>query len=168
MLGRGELAGRATVRNSTESATASSGFEPTSLALTPQGHLRLQSDPESPPVAAALVDGLVAAFEHGAGQGLLELGAREVGTVLPPVLAYWREFATRYVTALCATPEDAPIAVIAPDGATFDSLVADAPPMRGAEYLSADVLSALWTQVDTAAREALARSKLRLPELLKG
>ncbi len=156
------------MRDSTEPAKASSGFESTSLALTPQGHLRLQSDPESPPLAAALAGRLAAAFGHGSGQGLLELGAREVGTVLPPVLAYWREFAARYVTALCATPEDAQIAVAAPDGVTFDSLVANAPPMRGAEYLSADVLAALWAQVDAAARQALARSRLRLPELLKG
>jgi hypothetical protein len=32
------------------------------------------------------------------------LGADEVDMVLPPVLPYWREFAGRYVTALCALP----------------------------------------------------------------
>jgi non-specific serine/threonine protein kinase len=147
---------------------SSAGIVPAiSLALTPQGHLRLAGDAEAPPLAPELGERLRAAFERGAGQGLLQLGAREVGAALPPVLTYWRDFAARYVTALCATPEDAEIAVAAPDAATLESLVADAPPMRGAEYLAPDVLAALWTQLDAAARAALAETKLRLPELLK-
>jgi non-specific serine/threonine protein kinase len=142
-------------------------IEPRSLALTPQGHLRLAGDAEAPPLAAELADRVAAAFERGAGNGLLQLGAREVGAAMPPVLAWWRDFAVRYVTALCATPEERQPAVAALDEATIDSLVADAPPMRGAEYLSPEVLASLWTQIDAAAREALAGSKLPLPELLK-
>jgi non-specific serine/threonine protein kinase len=138
-----------------------------SLALTPQRHVRLLSDAESLPLAAELAERLAAAFDRGAGHGLLQLGAREVGSPLPPVLAYWREFAARYVTALCATPEEAEIAVPPVDTGTIESLVADAPPMRGAEYLSPEVLATLWAQIDAAARETLAESKLRLPELLK-
>ena len=44
------------------------------------------------------------AFVQGSGHGLLVLGAEEVGTPLPPVLSFWRNFAARYVTALCARP----------------------------------------------------------------
>ena len=44
------------------------------------------------------------AFARGPGHGLLPLGADEVGTALPPVLSYWRDFGARYVTALCALP----------------------------------------------------------------
>jgi non-specific serine/threonine protein kinase len=142
-------------------------IEPLSLALTPQGHLRLAGDAEAPPLAAELADRLAAAFERGAGDGLLQLGAREVGTAMPPVLAWWRDFAARYVTALCATPDDAAPAVAALDEATIESLVADTPPMRGAEYLSPEVLATLWAQIDAAAGEALASSKLPLLELLK-
>jgi non-specific serine/threonine protein kinase len=142
-------------------------IDPLSLALTPQGHLRLAGDAESPPLAAELTDRLAAAFERGAGHGLLHLGAREVGSAMPPAFAFWRDFAARYVTALCATPEDGQPVVAALDDATIESLVADAPPMRGAEYLSPEVLASLWTQIDAAAREALAESTLTLPELLK-
>ncbi len=148
--------------NSGQAATERS----VSLGLTPQGHLRLAIDPDAPPLAREVADRLAAAFDRGAGHGLLQLGACEVASVLPPALAYWRDFAARYVTALCATPEDAEIAVAAPDAAALDSLAGDAPPMRGAEYLSREVLAALWTQLDAAARAALAESKLRLPELL--
>jgi hypothetical protein len=64
--------------------------------LTPHGLLTLEPTGEAP--------GLEKAFGRGAGHGLLWLGANEVGTTLPPVLSYWRELATRYVTALCAVP----------------------------------------------------------------
>ena len=138
-----------------------------SLTLTPQGHLRLMADAEAPLLAADLADRLAAAFDRGDGHGLLQLGAREVGAALPPDLAYWRDLAARYITALCATPEDGQPAVAALDDATIGSLVADAPPMRGAEYLSPEILAALWARIDAAAGEALAASKLPLPELLK-
>ena len=38
------------------------------------------------------------------GHGLLSLGADEPGTGLPALFSYWREFGTRYITALCALP----------------------------------------------------------------
>ena len=138
-----------------------------SLALTPQGHLRLVSDAESLPLAPELAQRLAAAFDRGAGHGLLQLGAREVGSVLPPVLAYWRELAARYVAALCATPEGSEIAVPPLDVVTIESLISNAPPMRGAEYLSSDVVADLWAQVDAAAREVLIESRLGLPDLLR-
>ncbi len=145
---------------------SSPGTRTNSLALTPQGQLRPVVDVDSPSLARELEDRIGAFSARGSGHGLLDLGAREVGNALPPVLAYWRAFAARYVTALCATPEDAEISVAPPDPATMESLVAEAPPMRGAEYLSADILATLWGQIDAAAREALAASRLRLPELL--
>lgn len=58
-----------------------------SLTLTPQGHLLLAEDAEAPPLAAALAARLAADFARGAGPGLLELGAREVGSALSPALA---------------------------------------------------------------------------------
>ena len=48
---------------------------------------------------------LGSSFALGAGHGLLHLGTAEIGRILPPAWAWWRDFAARYVTALCATPE---------------------------------------------------------------
>src|ERR1700730_9248394 len=77
---------------------------PMSLApvLTPHGSLTLRQMDDS----ADFADGarLERAFGRGSGHGLLSLGADEVGAVLPPVLSYWRELGTRYLTALCALP----------------------------------------------------------------
>ena len=114
------------------------------LLLTPHGHLLLAQDADGSSLPAQIQRGLAAAFALGTGHGLLHLGATEVSSVLPPVLAWWRDFAARYVTALCATAEDGDIAVAAPDDARLAGLIADVPPMTGAEYLTASVLCSLW------------------------
>src|SRR5437660_11993678 len=79
------------------------------------------------------------AFARGAGHGILCLGAAEVGTALPAILSYWRELGTRYVSAVCALPEIGEGAgkspVPAPAQAEWEKMVADVPPMTGAEYL---------------------------------
>jgi non-specific serine/threonine protein kinase len=133
--------------------------------VTPHGHLRLAPDSDAPPLPAALAQRLGAAFARGSGHGLLHLGAAEVGSVLPPCWAWWRDFAARYVTALCATPEGGAIAT--PDDEALDALIADAPPMTGAEYLTTEVLTTFWTELDAALRDELVTSKRPLQEFLK-
>ncbi len=135
--------------------------------LTPQGHLRLVGDPDTPPLPEALHDRLVAAFATDAGHGLLQLGACEVGCALPPALAWWRDFAARYVTVLCATPEDGEIAVAVPDDSVLEALIADLPPMVGGEYLTPEVLASLWADLDAALRAELFAAKLPLQTYLK-
>ncbi len=141
-----------------------------SLRLTPQGHLLLTSEsdaPDAPPLLEALAERLSAAFGRGAGQGLLHLGAAEVATALPPVWAFWRDFAARYVTALTATPEDGEIRVNAPDAPALDTLCLDAPPMTGAEYLTPETLLALWADIENAVKAELAAAKVSLQDFLK-
>ena len=118
---------------------------------------------------------LEAAFERGAGHGLLELGIREVGTALPAEFAYWRDFAGRYVTALCTSARTVGVAgpaaattIETPPAEMLSELANAAPPMPGGEYLNADVLAALWEQIDAACRVELADAKQSLQEFLKG
>jgi len=132
--------------------------------LTPQGHLLLAPAAEGPPLAADLEQRLRDSFERGAGHGLLQLGAGEVGTALPAAFGFWREFGARYVTALCTSPG----AVVAPPSAEdFAALAAGAPPMAGAEYLSATVLISLWGQLDAAFGTEFEQSGQSLQEFLK-
>src|SRR6266581_8868746 len=70
--------------------------------LTPRGLLILRPTEEALALESERNSRLEKAFLRGSGHGLLCLGANEVGTALPPVLSYWREFGSRYVTALCA------------------------------------------------------------------
>ena len=79
--------------------------------LTPHGHLSLAQEDDALALDAEVAQRLEATFARGAGHGLLQLGVSEVGTALPAVFSYWREFSARYVTALC----------------THQSLSADAP-----------------------------------------
>jgi hypothetical protein len=132
--------------------------------LTPQGHLLLAPAAEGTPLAADLEQRLRDSFERGTGHGLLHLGAGEVGTALPAAFGFWREFGARYVAALCTSPG----AVVAPPSAEdFAALAAGAPPMAGAEYLSATVLASLWGQLDAAFGAELGQSGQSLQEFLK-
>jgi len=120
-------------------------------ALTPHRHLVLAPADTPHSLPRDLSDRLESAFARGAGHGLLELGIREVGTALPPEFAYWRDFAARYVTALC-TSDEAAGNIAVPPAPMLADLAAAAPPMPGGEYLDADVLADLWQQIDAACR----------------
>src|SRR5580692_3756591 len=141
--------------------------------LTPSGHLVLAPSTDAPALPEDLQRRLQESFGCAPGRGLLDLGLREVGTALPPVFAFWRDFAARYVTALCTSSHEVsdgevPIArVAAPSKDDLDSLVGIAPPMGGGEYLSAAVLESLWEQIDAACREERTHSKVSLQAYLK-
>src|SRR6202035_2522302 len=104
------------------------------------------------------------------GHGLLCLGADEVAMKLPPTLSYWRKLGARYVTALCAlrgvderSKRPVPIAA----AGELDTMVAAAPPMTGAEYLTTEVLANLWQDMDQAFDAELAQSTLTVAAFLK-
>ena len=87
---------------------------PLTLHLTPTGHLTAALEDAAPPIDLAVAARLSDAFAKGAGPGLLQLGASEVTTPLPAVIAFWRAFAARYVTAVCHAPDDAAQAAVEP------------------------------------------------------
>ena len=138
------------------------------LQLSPRGHLLALLGVDAPLLAEKNAVELTQAFGRGAGHGLLQLGTAGVGQVLPPVWGWWRDFAASYVTALCALPEVVELfAVALPAADRLQAWVADAPPMRGAEYLSGEVLTALWQGMDAALAVELAESALPLQDFLK-
>jgi non-specific serine/threonine protein kinase len=137
------------------------------LVLTPHGRLLLAQEDDALELDAEVAQRLQATFARGAGHGLLQLGASEVGTPLPAVFSYWREFAARYVTALCTQSDlsaDVLVpkttgAVAPPPDVELEWLVMGAPLMTGAEYLTSDVLRALWQQTDKALRLELSEEQ---------
>lgn len=139
--------------------------------LSPHGRLGLSEDPDAPALEAEAAQRLRSAFERGSGHGLLQLGAAEAGVALPPAFHYWREFGAWYVTALCTQPDiDVPsrsLHVPEPPAVELDRLVLAAPPMTGAEYLTEEVLRALWRELDAAFLVELAESKLGVQDFLK-
>ena len=122
---------------------------------------------------AATAGRLGTAFAQGVGPGLLRLGAGEVGQALPPVFAWWRGFAGRYVAAICqhgsAADGEAEVPEIPPpDEGELVSLVLTAPMMPGAEYLTPDVLRALWAELGRAMTAAVADAGSSVQTVLQG
>ncbi|MBE3132373.1 MAG: ATP-dependent helicase, partial [Acidobacteria bacterium] len=167
--------------------------------LTPRGSLLIGETAGVPGLDEEVAARLVQAFARGPGDGLLQLGAGEVSTPLPSAFAYWRDFATQFVTAVCSHPEvpatpvrddqaftagqetirtrsaETPAAPLGipppgiplPPDTVLDAIVAAAPPMTGAEYLTPDVLRNLWHALDTAFTARLARVKSSVQDTLR-
>ena len=71
------------------------------LRLTPRGHLLLEEANDAPTLEDTVAARLARAFDRGTGYGLLQLGAGEIGRSLPPAFIWWRDFAVRYLEAVC-------------------------------------------------------------------
>ncbi len=122
-----------------------------SLAITPRGDLEVVSDPESQPsVSEQVVARLHEGFARSNGSGLLLLAGQEIGEELPPALVFWRSFARQLMQALCQLGEDGYDkwkTISPPYDEALAQWIADAPPMRGLEYLTADLLRRLWGEL---------------------
>ncbi len=136
---------------------------PSSIALTPAGHVLLRpAEPHEPPLDAAAARRIQSAFARGHAAGLLHLGAAETRTTLPPVFAFWRDFGRAFMAALCALPdleERRERADPAPREGELERLAAASPPMPGGEYLTAEVLRTLWQGILEAWRAEIASVK---------
>ena len=128
------------------------------LRITPAGHVLPASEAGSRSGLTPTVLRTLAAFHEGSAPGLFELAAQPVSGGLPPELAYWRDFASRYLVAICNTPVDSAELepVPPPSPAEMMALLLSTPPMPGAEYLTADALAALWVSLDEWVRRAAA------------
>ncbi len=137
--------------------------------LTPHGRLVLVPADDAPELEPALAKRIQRAFTRGEGHGLLRLGAAEVGHVLPPAFAYWRELGAHWVTAFCARPdvEERGVGVPRPPEEELASLAAAAPMMPGAEYLTSDVLRTLWTGLGNAFSTEHAESGVGVQDFLR-
>jgi superfamily II DNA or RNA helicase len=136
--------------------------------LSPQGHVSLEgAGATAERLATPLARRLGEAFTRGSAQGLFHLGAVEVGTLLPPALAFWREFARDFVAALCAhesfEASPATLRLPVPSPEQLARRAEAAPPMRGGEYLTPAVLASLWDSLHAAWHEHLAQARGRPP-----
>jgi len=99
------------------------------------------------------------AFEGGPGKGALHLGAVEVATSLPPAFAYFRELGHELVARVCAHPDLETLRDQLRIEAPFERLehlAGAVPPIRGAEYVTAESLVAVWREAADALRGELA------------
>jgi superfamily II DNA or RNA helicase len=126
---------------------------PDVLLVTPAGRIvaaaHLQSTGQNSPALRRIHE----AFQADTAEGLFELAARPVSGGLPSPLAYWRDFAARYMAEACHTPAGAafqPVPPPPPD--QMMELLLSVPPMPGAEYLTVESLGELWNALDSWVR----------------
>ncbi len=138
-----------------------------SLALSPQGWLHLDYQDQE----ATLIDHTVAqrierAFQRGVGHGLLHLGSSELEPTLPTPFPYWRDWGRQFVTQLTSVtrlsesdiPLSSSITVPLPAG-DLEEWIVSVPPMKGAEYLNAELLINFWAEMQSALLDDLSKFK---------
>ncbi len=123
-----------------------------SCYMSPSGRIHVGS-------AAPELRAVVEAFARSSAEGVLHLGAAELGTSLGPRLGFWRELGSRFVSAVCGAidPTDpARVVVPEPDLDELGAMAAAVPPMRGAEFVRLERLVELWAELGEAISEQAA------------
>ncbi|MDD3116909.1 MAG: SNF2 helicase-associated domain-containing protein, partial [Victivallaceae bacterium] len=128
------------------------------LVLHPSGNLRIisatASDYESWDAPENTSKILTENFAYGNGRGLLALIREELPAGIPAPFRYFRKQAREFITRLCHVqePENRDLTglfkSIRPDRTAFGFEALEAPPMRGAEYISADWLMSLHLELE--------------------
>lgn len=124
------------------------------LTITPHGHLLVRETPLEVS-HRKLSKGLLEAYREGPARGMLYSASEETESALPPSFEFARSIARLYLTTLCkAAPAEADEAVpeIPPPAADLERAVLQAPPMTGLEYLTPEVLSDWWRDLDALVR----------------
>ena len=143
--------------------------------VTPAGNDTTESTLSlSPETATALVT----AFESSAAVGLLLLAGQTLTETLPADLVFWRKFSRQFFQAATQVNEEQQAAFIKttqpsretlvppPNDLELTVMIADAPPMRGLEYLTPAVLKALWSELTDLVRNRAVETKGGLAALL--
>ena len=136
-----------------------------SITITPAGRLLLSPDAQaSPQLSAAMTSALEKAFAASSAEGLLCLACKAMDEPMPAALVFWRDWASLFFHALCGLGEEAWVRAAKagavdtlplPDDDELEQRVAEAPPMHGLEYLTADLLRELWRDLgELAVRRA--------------
>jgi non-specific serine/threonine protein kinase len=113
---------------------------------------------------------LVKAFASGQAEGLFALATQRSESPFAPSLAFWRDFAARYLTELCHTPDSAGAqlgAIPPPAPSEWAGMLSGVPPMQGAEYLTEAALDGVWSDLDTFVRRQVAAFGRGLSGFLK-
>ena len=141
------------------------------LILTPAGRLRLrEGEAGGTGTPRAWMRKVADAFSSCQAAGLFTLAASNPDMPLTQPLSFWRDFACRYLTHLCRTPESAggPIDPIDPPAlAEIKALQDAAPPMLGGEYLNDGLLQNFWIDLDAWVRKEIASTDMRLSAWMK-
>ena len=134
---------------------------PLEIVVSPGGHVFAQRSGE--PVEkgeSAKAEALAGAFGVSVARGLELLAGEFLNEAVSPSAGFWREFARSYFTRLCHTPNldaESGGGVSKPCDEEWEREAEAAPPMKGLEYLTGDVLGRVWDALDGHVREQVGR-----------
>jgi len=138
------------------------------LSISPHGRLFVETAPDINEGAAKPI---IEAFADSPSRGILHLSTTELQTSLPADFSFARDFGRAYLTQLCHTPEMAGQAefptVSPPTEGDLAAMVLSAPPMRGLEYLNAELLKEWWADLDILVRKEVRASGHGVQEYLR-
>ena len=129
------------------------------LIVSPQGHLSARTPTADQVRPDEQAKRILSAFAESPAHGLLHLATAELQSSLPIALAFARDLGRAYLTRLSHTPglEGAKqIEPVEPPISELAMMAMRAPPMVGAEYLTADVLADWWSNLDHIVRKEIA------------
>ena len=154
------------------------------ISVSPHGRLLCESVTDVAEDLATLTDGaaclLCESFQRSSADGVLLLAEPRVTETLPADFLFWRDYARRFFQAVCQLDEerlaefagrnasrrsDSP--TFRPDDLALAVLIAEAPPMRGLEYLTPSVLKVLWNELAELVRRRGAETDGGLPAFLR-
>jgi non-specific serine/threonine protein kinase len=106
-------------------------------------------------------DPLHNSFAASEPAALITLGGRPADPAADASVLFWKSIADHLIRALCQLPDGSdPLADLSPpDSALLATWTLNAPPMPGAEYLSPDVLLALWQRLVAWSRTQISQGK---------
>ena len=81
------------------------------------------------------------------GELLMSLGAQTAVAGADPTFSFWRSIAHHLIRAVCQLPDARHLPSL-PKPTLFMEWTLNAPPMRGGEYLSPEVLQAIWERLE--------------------
>ncbi len=129
------------------------------LTITPQGHLLVRETPLETP-DRKLSKAMLEAYRESTARGMLYSASEEMEAALPSSFEFARSIARLYLTNLCkaATGEPGePIPELPPPVADLELAIRQAPPMIGLEYLTPEVLSNWWQDLDSLTRSEVGK-----------
>lgn len=148
-----------------------------SLGLLPSGKVRcfcvddLAENTDVNENSAELADIIPLFLEQKVTEGLFSLAMLKSASYLSPSFHFWYEFASQYMDARCHNIDsiegDTLLPISPLETHSAQQILLGAPPMKGSEYLSVDVLQQHWLMLDQWLREVVTQDYKNFSDFLE-
>jgi non-specific serine/threonine protein kinase len=137
-------------------------FTRVELVVGSHGHIYLDAqDMAEGNLATSDYEKIKPFFDRAGAAGVLYLGILEFTCPLPPSFFFWQTFAKRFITRFCRHSQvsdlEQTVDLSVPDEKDLLEMIPLVPFMKGAEYITVDLLRDVWREVHKCLQEDLSR-----------